>query len=107
MFGNVKVNTILLLLLAFEQNWLDRVNKSGGIGADVENLLDGLHDLFALHLIKLGLGDWHDESHIATISKKHFDGEVVDALCQIVVGASHAWQVSEDLFTVNRKVRHE
>lgn len=104
MLGNVDIDSILLLLLALEQDWLYGIDECCGISTDAEDLLDCLHDLIAFGLLQLGLGDWHDESHIATICEKHFDCEVVDALSKLVVSATHAWQVGVDLVVVDSKM---
>ena len=91
MFGNINVNAIFLLLLAFEQDWLDRVDQRSCVSANAKDLLDSLHYLFTFHLLELGLSDWHDETHVATVCEKHFDCEIVNALRQVIVGTSHTW----------------
>jgi hypothetical protein len=105
--GDININSILLLLLTLEQDWLYGIDERWHISADIQNLLDRLQDLLALHFFELCLGNWNNESNIATIGKEHLDDKVVDALSELSIGFSHTWQVSEDLFTIDGKMWDE
>lgn len=107
MLGDININTVLLLLLALEQDGLHRIDESGHVSTNIQNLLDGLHDLLALHFLKLSLSDWNNEADIATVGEQHLDDEVVHALSQLSVGLAHAWQVGVDLVAVDGEMWDE
>ena len=107
MLGNVDVNAVLLLLLALEQDWLHGVNQRHGVSANVQDLLDGLHDLVTFHVCELGLRDGDNETDVSTVGEQHLDHEVVDALREVCVRLLHAWQVGKDFVSIHGEVRDE
>lgn len=105
--GDIDVDTILLLLLALQQDGLHGIDEGHGVSANVQDLLDGLHDLVTLHLLELGLSDRHNEADVPAVREEHLDDKVVNALSEVSVRLAHAWQVCENLVAIHSKVRDE